>query len=449
MAGGHCKITHAFGAAITHLLWCELLRLEQDYSASAEWFHRDPLTGALIDRLDNVELTLSGCKHFCGGWTFYWDAGARVIAWAIPGLLLLSNIELSPIDKRRFMIVIRALGNPIPFLWSLAHKIYTWHRSNRRCDKHLARIIATVPAGFEEISGARIVHEVYYLYYYRICEKLGRLAIFDEWHKAARQLADGRTNELLRTVLAIIVYVFGLIAAFSPDVGGGNTTSPGGRIRCVIFLSWLVPVALLSNTIGTFASMRTCLNIMSHLMVALSPRLNRDSNNGDDQAVIANTAADDTTQVRINGNNDNDIPLKPLELNLNHSRTYNENIANADHLLKRESSDRYFNSMQWPGSIYTYRPWKALCLDGGNRTNARLKNSMMFLWALLPVFVSALGAFVILWYAVPNGFSCRHVWVVGVFLCSLLSVAHTWASYSFAREGHTGGWSLSRAASLL
>jgi hypothetical protein len=34
MAGKHCKITHAFGAAITHLLWCELLRLEQDYSAA-------------------------------------------------------------------------------------------------------------------------------------------------------------------------------------------------------------------------------------------------------------------------------------------------------------------------------------------------------------------------------------------------------------------------------
>lgn len=450
-------------------------------SASTEWFHRDPLTSALLDRLDNVELTLSGCKHFCGGWTFYWDAGPRVTTWVIPILLLLSNIELSPIDKRRFMTIIHALGDPIDSLWSLTHKIYTWHRlyeiglskcprdPNGRRDKHRARIIATVLAGFEEISGARINNEGYYD---MICEKLGRLgksneddAMFNEWHKAARQLADGRTNEFLRTVLAIIVYVFGLISAFSPDVGGGNTTPPGGRIGSAIFLSWLVPVALLSNTIGTFASRRTCLDIMSHFMVAVNPRLNRDSNNGDDQAVIAKTAVGGATQARTDGNSNirvglaagskaeltvasdieascaapstnvgNDNPPKPLELNLNHSRTYNENMANADHLFNPESWDHYFDSMQWLGSIYTYRPWKTLYLDGGNRTNARLKNSMMFLWALLPVFVSALGAFVILWYAVPNGFSCRHVWVVGVFFCYLLSVAYTWVWYSPRQE---------------
>lgn len=456
-------------------------------SASAEWFHRDPLTGVLLDRLDNVELTLSGCKHFCGGWTFYWDAGPRLTTWVIPVLLLLSNIELSPIDKRRFMTIIHALGDPIDSLWSLTHKIYTWHRLYEigltkcppgRRDKHRARIIATVLAGFEEISGARINNEGYY---HMICEKLGRLgksdeddAMFKEWHKAARQLADGRTIEFLRAVLAIIVYVFGLIAAFSTDVGGGNTTPPGGRIGSAIFLSWLVPVALLSNAIGTFASRRTCLDIMSHFMVAVNPRLNRDSNNGDDQAVIANTATDDTTQVRTDGNNRNDEAViaetavvdlaagskaeltvasdidassaapstnvgndnspKPLELNLNHSRTYNENMANADHLFNPESWDHYFDSMQWLGSIYTYRPWKTLYLDGGNRTKARLKNSMMFLWALLPVFVSVLGAFVILWYAVPKGFSCRHVWVVGIFFCYLLSVAYTWAWYSLRQE---------------
>ncbi|KAJ9659495.1 hypothetical protein H2198_003070 [Neophaeococcomyces mojaviensis] len=452
--------------------------------SNAEFFSRNPSTGAFLDGPNDTALTIAGCQNFCGKGTWYWDAGPRVTTWIIPVLLLLSNIELSPIDKRRFMTIVHALGDPIDSLWSMIHKIYTWHRLYEiglsKClpdvrtgfrDEHRARIIATVLAGFEEISGAWITDEGHY---HMICRQLGKLgerdedeAKFREWHKTARELADSRTNEFLRTALAIIVYGFGLISAFQPDVGGGNTTPPGGRIACAIFMSWLVPAALLSNTIGAYSSRRTCLDIMSHFIVAAGPRPVQGGNNNNNHMVVANTVADSITPTRIDGNNHksatiaagtsaerllgdteasgavrttnggNDIPMNTYRRSRNGSKSYYDKMA----LVGTDSWEVYFNSMQWLGSIYTYRPWKGLHLGYNHPSHPRSRNFLMLLGAFLPVLVSALGAFIILYYAIPKGFSCRHVWVIAVFVCWIFSVGYTWVLYFFV-QGAAHWWAV-------
>ena len=334
-------------------------RFAETYASSAEYFQQLP-DGSLANTTDQMTLTLKGCNEFCGSGTFYWDAIPRLTTWIIPVVLLLSNIELSPIDKHRFMTIIHAVGDPIDSLWSLLHKIYVWRclhamginrcgprapnqswwsytktrwaerwrrwrRWWRRSLRHVkhrwqrfaaaaqrwvgmgqpregneaagrgpgatdaskkkkkqdevddeeefnephdrARVIATVLAGFEEISGAYITTE---LQYTMVLDELGGIGPLEtqspgawhEWRHCARMLADARTNEFLRTLLAIFVYIFGVLAALDDAVGGGNTSKPGGRIGSAVFLMWLVPLALLSNVVGTFTSRRTCLTIM-------------------------------------------------------------------------------------------------------------------------------------------------------------------------------------------
>lgn len=69
-----------------------------------EYFRRLP-GGGLANTSEDMMVTIKGCEEFCGTGTFYWDAGPRITTWIVPVVLLMSNIELSPIDKRRFITV--------------------------------------------------------------------------------------------------------------------------------------------------------------------------------------------------------------------------------------------------------------------------------------------------------------------------------------------------------
>lgn len=72
----------------------------------------------------NMTLTLPSYRRIYGQkQAWYWDIGPRLSTWLIPTLLLLTNIELSPLDKRRFMALIHFLGDPIDSIWSLLHQI--------------------------------------------------------------------------------------------------------------------------------------------------------------------------------------------------------------------------------------------------------------------------------------------------------------------------------------
>ncbi|KAI9170841.1 hypothetical protein HJFPF1_00315 [Paramyrothecium foliicola] len=544
-------------------------------------------------------LTRRGCNEFCGGWTFYWDAGPRLTTWIIPVVLLLSNIELSPIDKRRFTTVIHAMGDPIDSFWSILHKIYVWRRlyaiSLNKClrqsgqepgwssyiarqqellrrwkrgwrlwlrslhklvrpvkrwwqqwmfqrfrarweaaaeswflslivrlfgirtaditsvqqeDQDIdtgtdssdgdsdfnsphdrARIVATVLAGFEEINGANITSETHY---HMIMDHLGHIgqgdpatdgqAAWNEWRQCARVLADARTNEFLRTLLAVFIYVFGVTAALNDNVGGGNTSKPGGRIGSAVFLMWLVPLALLSNTVGSFTSRRTCLTIM-HLFVdrvtaamareaevlqnqyrdRLSPdatrprgRPRRDTNLSPESRIpSARLSGDSSTGMssrRSVGESSSLLPPQPSHPPTFHAPDWNPGdgspkprrpssviIIIEEHqtridgdnddvlpLLPESSWDHYFSWLQPLGAIYTYRPWKIGYRSVSTKSHAHYtSNWLLFMLALFPVLISVVGAFIIIWFAVPEGWSCRHIWVIGVALAWFASTACT------------------------
>ncbi len=390
---------------------------------------------SLYNDTSNMTVTYKGCLEFCGKGTFYWDVGPRLTTWILPVVLLLSNIELSPIDKNRFMTVIHALGDPIDSFWSIIHKIYIWHRlylitlrksetsgTVRHTRSQRAQIIATVLAGFEEISGSRIESEDFY---HMVTHQLGNIGegqnenpeIWAVWCHAALLLADARTYEFWRTLLAMIVYIFGLIAAFVPSIGGGNTSTPGGRIASALFLSWLIPLALLSNVVGTFTSRRTCLSIMQLFVTEVTTIK-------DEEASVTATSESvhqPAVEQQLHLEDIAEGHQFPARLDPNAEP---QGYTEVD-LIEHSSWDDYFQSLQWLGAIYTYRPWKVLYLDIDHRTHVHRKSVMMFIGGLFPITLSAVSAFIILWNAVPVGFSCRHIWVITIFACWLLSAALT------------------------
>ncbi|KAH8787779.1 hypothetical protein BGZ57DRAFT_755181, partial [Hyaloscypha finlandica] len=343
------------------------------------WLFATDAFGQTIHGTENMTLSLDGCNRLCGPKTFYVDAGPRFMTWILPIVLLLSNIELSPIDKWRFTTLFQVLGDPVDAIWSLIHKMQTWNRiyeiATRYVEKHLpppkdkilwARIVATVLVGFEDIVGREINDDGYFK---TILTELGPIGHPDReqyWQQAAFELSDGRTDEFLRTILAILLYILQVTSAFEPDMGGEPPTPPGGVIACALFLSFLLPVAILSNCLGAFTSRRSCLAIMTRLVAATAPQ----------------------------------------------SPRYNCN------LIERTSWSNYFNQLQYRGN-YTYRPWKS---SGWVYTQPYSVPLTTALWAALPICVSFAGAFPIMTFAVPYGFSCRHVWLVIVFGLWILSV---------------------------
>ena len=361
--------------------------LSQNPALNDSFFFRDTFGGPRYDGPDNMTLTLQGCEAICGPWTWYTDIGPRLTIWLVPILILVANVELSPLDKRRFFALLHLLGDPIDSLWSLLHKLDAWDRCSTlaaRCDNVCAscqRVIAAVFAGHEEIQGPRLVSE---REFDMLLQQYGQAKHFSEWRRAAVRLADGRTDELGRTVLAFLLYVLQLIAAFVPEVGGASSSPPGGRIATGVLLAWLVPAIMFSNAIGNLPSRRTAYDVMADL--------------------AANTSDEGL-----------DIPNRRSVL----LPTFSS--------VARQSSASYFASLGWSGAIYTYRPWKLHYVT--STPHRHLHTLLLGFLATAPVLFGFIGGFLILWYQLPEGLNCRHVWLVGVTLLWFLSATLTWLTY--------------------
>ena len=349
-------------------------------------FFRDSFGRPMSDS-GNLTLTLDGCKMLCGDRrAWYDDIGPRLSAWLIPILLLVSNVELSPLDKRRFYAILHLLGDPIDSIWSLVHKIYSWDRCYRLASRYSSvcqrcqHVIGTVFGGFEELQGPRTISEDDFDAF---C-KLHPFPLYSQqWRRAAVKLADNRTNEFARTCLAISLYVYQLIAGFVKEVGGDSSSPPGGRIATSVFLSWLVPTTLLSNAIGNFPSRRTCYDVFS--------------------AFELETGG----EVKVSHRESVLMPgLRPLA---------------------HESLTEYFQSLSWSGGIYTFRPWKC---ESDMRKGHWPCEGFNLLLSIIPMCIGMTGGFLILWNLIPNGFNCRHTWLIGIFLAWFASAFITWLSNS-------------------
>ncbi|KAK1756584.1 hypothetical protein QBC47DRAFT_445272 [Echria macrotheca] len=400
-------------------------------------FARDPITRQLLNSGKTTALTLLGCETICGPKTFYVDAGPRFMTWMLPIVLLLSNIELSPTDKRRFSTLLQVLGDPVDAIWSMVHKLQTWNKiyriarwrilgrddfrlthgrariagmrvtdrirrlrdrvrgvRHRRSwelseiekDDELVRIVATVLVGFEELVGPGAEHPSYYESVIREFWRDGGIEERQHWERAALELADSRTDEFFRTLLAVALYVLQVTSAFMTQIGGQPATPPGGVIASALFLSFLVPAAVLSNCLGAFTSRRSCLAIMTRFVDAAAP-----------------------TDLRTG------------------------QFGRERDLIRSATWHQYFHESHFRGGNNTYRPFK---IPRGSKLAGVKSCIMTVLLCCLPIVAGFAGAYPILLYAVPFGFSCRHVWLLTIGGLWMASLAMSTALHMFWRNEH-------------
>jgi hypothetical protein len=359
-------------------------------------FYRDDF-GITHSTPERPVLNLNDCREMCGadfGW--YADIGPRLSTWLIPVFLLLSNMEVSPLDKRRYLMILHLLGDPIDSLWSLLLKLEAWSRcyylavkSYGLSDAIQVRNVATVLGALEDLVG-------FYDNPGEVYMRLKALSTVDAQHfdnsvaRTAQQLADSRTDDRLRTLLATALYIYQLISAFVTTVGGGSTSPPGGRIGITMFMTWIVPSILLSNAIGGFTSRQTCYSILEVFV----------------QDVTRHQDGWPTVQ-KI-----------------------------APSLLDYHSVEHYFENLAWTGAVYSYRPKKVLVFGAGSHDKSPL---LLVILAAVPIATASLIASLILWNTPPIAINCRNILIFVITGLVFLSALFTQISSSFfsgARHWH-------------
>ena len=361
----------------------------QSLSPNSPFFFRDSFQSPPYNGAENLTLNLAGCDALCGPQqTWYTDIGPRLTVWLIPVLLLFANVEPSPVDKYNFQAILHLLGDPIDSIWSLLHKLDAWDRCSAlaaRCADicpSCQRVLASVFAAHEEVQGVRIKSE---RHFEALLAQRSRTIHFNEWRRAAVRLADSRTASFGRTVFAFLLYVFQLVCAFIPEVGGGPSSPPGGRIATSVLLSWLVPVILILNAVGNLSSRRAVFDILADLA----------ANTGEDTFHIVAERSDF-------------LPTFPF--------------------IAQTSSTEYFRALSWSGAIYTYRPWK---LRYATFTPHRRRYTLLLATlSAAPFLIGSVGGVLILWYQLPVGLNCRHVWLVGVSVLWIVSAFITSVTYN-------------------
>ncbi|KAL9607527.1 MAG: hypothetical protein Q9167_007567 [Letrouitia subvulpina] len=355
-------------------------------SPNDDVFMRDAAGRPMSDPKD-LTLTLPGCNKLCGPeQRWYSDIGPRVSVWLLPVLLLVSNIELSPLDKRRFYAIFHLLGDPIHSFWSIIDKLDSWDHCYRSAEQyepdceHCRRVIATVFAGFEEIRGPEIMSKRNFKL---LADEHSLTDKFQQWRRAAVEIADSRTDEFFRTCLAILLFIYQLIAGFVKEVGGESSSPPGGRVATGVLLSWLIPIALLSNAVGNFTSRYTCWDILSRFVERTGGRLELP----DSESVLLQN-----------------VPA-----------------------LARTCRTPYIESLAWSGGIYTYRTSRR---QNTNAQRSWFRVITIYFISIFPICIGMLGGFIILWYLIPNGLNCRHLWMIGVVTAWFASAMITKMSYS-------------------
>lgn len=393
-------------------------------------------TGKMVVTVPFCELVCSSPSRYAPFRDWYPDRGPRIMTWIVPVALLLSSIELSPLDKRRFYAVFHALGDPIDVLWSLLHKLRVRTRLHALAEAHFganpdpstnqdALIAAIVLSAFEDLLSPSIssyetfkhLLDVFWIPQARLL-----------WRDAALDLADSRSDERLRSMLAVALYVLQILSAFIVDIGGGPSNPPGGVIAVAATLTFLIPAVLFSSWIGAPTSRRGTLRAVQALVdgveaVRVRDKLARPGGNWLIQLSGMLKKAGIPLPV---------VPGVPVEAPAKFPDDFN---------FER---DTIYAEYHLNGGKDTYRPWKLRVLTDESqgrppkawllrRKDAIFRNDAWWeaFLASLPVLGGVAAGFGILFLAGEGGYSCRHVLLLSILGAWTASSVLTSFSYKY------------------
>jgi hypothetical protein len=357
--------------------------------------------GVPMSNASNIILTLNGCRATCGtGASFYEDVGPRLTTWLIPILLLIGNMKIARLGAEKYFMVLHLLGDPIDSIWSLLTTAEAWSRCYAVArqtirkdpgeeEEHYERRImdvGTIYSAMEELDGPG-TDRFRARFDQILVEKREDMSLEHFYHvckEVANELSDSRSIDFLRAGLAVLSYVYGVIAGFVSVIGGESSSPPGGRIATAMSISWLIPAVLISNAIGGFTSRRTCLRIMERFV----------------KTVTGHTVED--------------------------RQLFSQEKQSSFLSGKRTSATNFYTAQQWHGAVYSYRPQKRLFPGGPHDKNAGL----LLVLAILPPLIANATSFGLLWVTPTTGLGCRQLLVLGTFSLWLISAAITWSTWS-------------------
>lgn len=300
-------------------------------------------------------------------------------------------MQFAPIGKESALMILHLLGDPIHSTFSLLAKVEDWRQCLSRSEE-----LRSPPANEkdEEKHGDRIIrsraviaavtkelHEDFSTK--DLLEALSKMGphINERIYNTASALVDSRDNEMFRTCLAIVLYIFQVIAAFVSAVGEASSPS-GGRIGPAMLLSWLLPVVLLSNVVSDLGSRSNCMGILVDFL--------------------------------------KDVDKESSECF--------DMVKKSEFFGKKLVKTSYFESLAWSGGVYTCRPDKV-------PFSFSKRGALLALVSVLPVTIAFGTAFAVL-YTAPTWFSCRHLIIIFALGFWIISTVATW---SMARAGFATG----------
>ncbi|GAB1213110.1 hypothetical protein ATERTT37_002259 [Aspergillus terreus] len=356
-----------------------------------------------MSNMSNLMLNLPGCVATCGGGaSFYEDIGPRLSTWLIPILLLIGNAHMARLGPEKYLVILHILGDPIDSLWSLLTKAELWSRCyaaartynpprpQEETESYERRIldIGTVYAAIEELVGSGA--DRFRAHFEQLVrEKRPDMSTEQFYHvtkEAANELSDSRSVELRRAGLAVVSYLYHVVAAFVEVIGGKSSSPPGGRIGTSLLISWLIPLVLVSNALGGYTSRRTCLRIMERYVKT------------------------------VTGHSVEDL------------RRFSADKKSLHFLVGRRTAavTDFYAAQQWSGAVYCYQPRKRLGFRGGSRDNSPW---LLLVLASLPVLVATGVAVAEIVVTPTTGFGCRSVMLLAMFALWVASAFVTWATW--------------------
>ena len=213
--------------------------------------HQEPLA----NYTEGPVLTESGCESMCSAqYTASSNTAQRLLAWFVPVFLLITNLHYPDIGKRKYLAVFHLLGDPISSNLALIVQVKKWQQYSRYGDD--SAVIEAALGGVRIDRHGGQVNKTPWL------EQL-KLPPF-EMRNISIAIRDIRVRETVRAWGAVALYVFQVVAAFWAALGGSPSPS-GGMIGPAMILSWLLPMVLLSNSVGSFTSPRACFRAVTTL----------------------------------------------------------------------------------------------------------------------------------------------------------------------------------------
>lgn len=388
------------------------------------------------------------------GPTLYTDSIPRLTQWLLPVLLLIVNMQFGSSKWQVLVSAMHILGDPIHATWSLLAKVELWNRSlviaekvhtslktrqpdnqqdktyhklegtptrNDQINKsgvavcaveeailnndpqdiqskqitatqiqQIAVIIASLSELFRPYNTTENPEAILQTFTLTVLQPITSSLSITLCSKTATDLITSRTSEILRTYIVTALYLFQVVSAFVPALGDSSSPS-GAKIGMAILFSFLLPMVLLSNSIGGFSARRKCLQIMLRFIEGACP---------------------------------DRVELFRARLNL-------------------ETRGLYLSSMGWEGGGFDYTQARTRDYYGPSNPSdssrepiqpihktpkKNLRHFLLVLTAFIPVLVSCTAAAGVLWTP-PTNLTCRHFLVISVFLWLLSSLL----TFLFAR----------------